>query len=250
MIPFQEAGNNVAQAVSLVNQYWREAEEIELDVPEQNVADRMGWTVEQLAQFSEQYRSLIVYERQLWKDADAQAPPPPTEAQVLIGDAEAPTDEQIAEAIEKADSKLQKGLKKMGLTQEERDEWEALHEFNRDHFKESMDMVSANVARTALKLSVQQKIVADRLIVVRQEIHKEATQTAKRKQWVEEERLLMAQYVEIGDLLRGMQDTWFRGAAQLALIRMRYGNQDYGAKGPPTTKTGRPKFSDHPASPL
>lgn len=250
MIPYAEADQSPAPAVSLVNQYWKEAEEIGLPEPAQNVADRMGWTLSDLTQFSEKYRDLITYDRQLWDSGETVVQAAPSELQIMMSEDDgSPSPVQVALAIEKADSKLQKGLKKMGLSEEESEEWEALSQFNRDHFKESMDMVSANVARTSLRLSVEQKTIANRLAFVREQIRGSGGKPSpERRSWVDEENMLMTQYVEIGDLLRGMQDTWFRGAAQLALIRMRYGKGSAaGTAGPPTTKTGRPKFSEHPS---
>lgn len=182
------------------------------------VAEQLGWTETQLNEFTETYGSLLV-------NADKIINLPPTESEILNPSlpANAPSEEEITRAIQRADDNLlRRGLQSIGLTESEAQEAQALQQFNRENFRASMDMVSANTLRTSLKLAIQQRIIEQRVKFVRETIESyEEFSSEERTEWVREERMLMRQYVEIGELLNQIQDTWYKGSAALAVIKMK-----------------------------
>lgn len=244
--------DNVAQTVSLVNQYFREAEEAGTTNPMTVISERLGWTMLELQTFMEDYKSLLNYDQNLWRSAPPVITQAPTESSLLIdvNGVSAPTEEEVVTALAASESRLKQGLARMGLSAEEAEEWDALQQFNNEHFRESMNMVSGNVSKQCLKLGIQSREIEKRLKFVREQIIAYGDfVTEERSSWVREERMLMAQLVEVGDLMRGFQDTWFRGSAQLALISMRYGPNGEGSNSPSHRKN-RPKFHANQMSPV
>lgn len=191
------------------------------------VAAKMGWTREQLDEFRAINSDLI----ELGSKMVLQSPGtilPPTDTEIVLSGTSttplynSPTDEQLAMAVEAADSNLPKGLRSLGLNQKEIGIAQSLAAFNKGYFKESMDMISSGVLVTAIKLQGQQREIEDRMKFVRTQIEEFGMfNTDDRKQWVNEEKLLTLQYIEIGRLLNDIQETWYRGAGYLALVRAR-----------------------------
>jgi hypothetical protein len=166
-------------------------------------------------------------------DAPQPIPNPPTNAELLTADipSAAPTIEDMALAVGKADRALKEGLHKLGLSEKEVEQAQALQQFNRGHFADSMDMISAHVLKTSLKLGVQQTEIEERLEVCRKVIKEHGEfSSIERAQWVEEERLLVLQYRDIGNLLQKIHEGWYKGAAHLAMIRARYAGRPPGEK--------------------
>lgn len=233
----------VVDAVVLINRYSREIlESTGRKATASAIADRMGWTVRQLVDFRKEFKDLLDNDQQITELLPERIQPP-SEAEIMDARPELPaeviSDEQLASMLDSQETELQTGLKRIGFTDEESIEAEALQDFNRKHFKESMDMVSANVMRTSMKLSIQQRKiegrlenVRDRLIVIGDNISDE------RAAWVQEERMLLAQYIDVGGLLQRIQETWYRGAAVIALARMRHGRQGENQH----AQLGKPKF--------
>lgn len=190
------------------------------------VADAMGWTRAELDTFRSENTELILTceEMRLAAMPDVK---PPTDAE-LIGkpspsDLSAkPTDEQIALSIAHSDLNLTHGLNALGLRGKEVEKAIALQRFNKEYFKESMDMISSGVLVTALKLQSEQDEIQTRIKFVRSKIEALGDESGKvREFWVKEERALIQQFIEMGKLLNDIQDTWYRGAAYLAVVRSR-----------------------------
>lgn len=239
-----------AELVIRVNTLLREAQQAGALDPVSLAAMELEWTEDQLNEFVHANRELITYDQQLPESSDPEAP---DELAILVGSGngpELPTEAKIAMAIEQSDSKLKTGLKKMGLTQAEADEWEACQAVSNQHFRESMDMISATVARQQLMLSIESRTIQKRLLKVREKItDADEGRETKRDMWIAEERSLVYQLCEVGNLMRANQDTWFRGSAQLALIRMRYGQKN-GEQGHGPTKAVKPRFHPQRKEPI
>lgn len=189
------------------------------------VAVKMGWTRGQLDSFRHLNAHLIscAEEMVLMKTPKVI---PPTDADLIGADPNsltiAPTDQQIADSIAMADANLQKGLRSLGLNEKEIGLAQAQQEFNKTHFKESMDMISSGLLTTAIKIQSQQREIEERVSFVRSLIREFGEfQSDDRAAWIKEENLLMVQYTDLGDLLNRIQETWYRGAAFLAVIRSR-----------------------------
>lgn len=193
-------------------------------------AEELGWTVPQLKEFREEFAFLLNLDTEL-----AMATPPPalpvSDADLLTSNGhveipdEAPSDDALALAIKDADQKLAKGLEALGLLPKEVQTAVALQSFNKHNFKESMDIVSSTVLRTDLKCVMQQDAITERLALVREQIKSYSDiASEERDQWVKEERLLMQQFIELGQLTVNIQDTWYKGAANLALVKFRMGH--------------------------
>lgn len=209
------------------------------------VAEKMGWTRAQLDEFRKANAHLIACAEEMVL-METPGVKPPTDGDLIGGPdvdalSSAPTEEQMANAIALADNNITKGLKSLGLKEKEVEIANALQAFNKDHFKESMDMISSGVLVTAIKLQVQQREIEERLEFVRSLIKEFGEfQSDDRQSWVKEERLLMLQYLEAGDLLNKIQDTWYRGAAYLAVIRARLrGEKNVNGRGVMQLRTQR-----------
>lgn len=223
-LPIQSVADQVATLVQFASE-----EECRLDDGETNwdlVALKMGMSRDELDKFRDLNGYLIATANQLMIQAHPPTPPP-TDAELIIPLTPTkeqlssdPSDQALALAVSTADSNIAAGLKTLGLTDKEMDIAVSLQAFNKEHFKESMDMVSSSVLVTTLKLGTQQREIEARLEFVREQIKSFGQINSKeREEWVKEERLLVVQYVEIGDLLKSIQDTWYRGAAYLAVVR-------------------------------
>lgn len=251
-------GLNVAETVVLVNRYLQEARINGIGRESlTDVAERLGWTIQELSRFRRDYAALLNYDDSMNDGVTnfVQMPPPvlpPTGPELMIGNdpellhAEAPTDEQLSVAVEAANQNLlQNGLMGMGFSAEEAVEAEALQKFNATHFKESMEIVASNGMRTSMKLATQQRHLEERLKEVRERIAEMGgIPSDERNQWVSEERLLMRQYAEFADLINRIQDTWFRGTAALAVAKMRMRNGNGGNTFPNamTQRSNKPGF--------
>lgn len=215
------------------------------------VAEKMGWTREKLNEFKSTHHHLFEYaDEMVLENNDPVAPI--TDAEIVANQSVAaismsPTDEQLAMAVAAADANLPKGLRSLGLNEKEIGIAEALQKFNKGFFKESMDIISSGVLVTAIKLQGQQREIEERLNFVREQIKEFGMfSTDERNNWVNEEKLLVAQYIEIGELLNDIQETWYRGAGYLALIRARMRGEEglakSGGKNGRTQRSGKPGF--------
>jgi hypothetical protein len=214
------------------------------------VASAMGWERQQLDQFRHNNAHLIACAEEMVLTKLPKVKPP-TDAELLGADADSlevrPTDQQLAQAIALSEQNLQKGLRSLGLNESEVSLAQAQQEFNKTHFKESMDMISSGLLTTALKLQTQQREIEERVAFVRGLIREFGEfQSEDRSAWIKEENLLMMQYKELGDLLNRIQETWYRGAAFLAVIRSRLrgetgANGRYGLEGR-TQRSNKPGF--------
>lgn len=217
------------------------------------VATAMGWTRGEVDVFRSEHSDLILTCEEMRLSAMPDVKPP-TDAE-LIGHQNPddltikPSDEQVALAIAHADQNLTKGLENLGLQRKEIEKAIALQQFNKEYFKESMDMISSGVLVTALKLQTEQEQIQERIKFVREQIKSMGDDNGKtRDSWVKEERLLVMQFVEMGNLLNKIQDTWYRGAAYLAVVRSRLRgdpnikNPTHGSIGERTQRRGKPGF--------
>lgn len=230
---------STVQYVAVIDAALEEARELAQPDEVAYAANKLEIEPEILGKFIQQHRYLFNFYKNV-KQGEVPIEPP-TQDMIRLGDGERPSEEQLAKAVELADQKLERGLRKMGLNEAEIQEWMACQEFNRDHFSESMDMVNATVAREQLMLSMEAKKIRERLKEVRSELAKyEMFPSDERKDFVKEEKSLVYQLVAIGELMRGNQDTWFRGAAALAMIRMRWGDKEGGGM-----KRVKPGFRAH-----
>jgi hypothetical protein len=212
------------------------------------VAEQLGWSMQQLNEFCTQNEELFTMANEvILSVAPAAAPPTDIEASFIkntdILDA-APTPEQVTRAIQMSDRNLKRGLRSIGLSEAEAEEAEALQKFNRGHFADSMDMISAHVLKTVLKLALQQRKIEERLAFIRIQLEAFGEfMSEERKAWVEEEDLLLTHYTEIGELVRRIQETWYKGSATLAVIRMRMknngGNMNFNGS---TQRSNKPGF--------
>lgn len=239
---------SVADQVALLVQFASE-EECRLDDGETNwdlVALKLGMSRDELDKFRDLNGYLIATANQLMIQAHPPTPPP-TDAELIIPLTPTkeqlssdPSDQALALAVSTADSNIAAGLKTLGLTDKEMDIAVSLQAFNKEHFKESMDMVSSSVLVTTLKLGTQQREIEARLEFVREQIKSFGQINSKeREEWVKEERLLVVQYVEIGDLLKSIQDTWYRGAAYLAVVRAKLRKEPGMTRTIPSDRTQR-----------
>jgi dimeric dUTPase (all-alpha-NTP-PPase superfamily) len=180
----------------------------------------LGWEISRLERFVQLYGPMLCYQSgdvDVVIEADPHATSPPNH--IPSG---TPTDQQLADMVSEADANLKFGLKRLKLSDDEAEIAVALAEFNGGHFMESSGMISAQVLQTALKLGTQQRQIEERLRVVREEIaNLDKKPTVAREQWVQEERMLSYQYIDIGRLLTDIQANWYKGAAQLALMKMK-----------------------------
>lgn len=215
------------------------------------IAMKLGWPLEQLNNFLRDNMGLIEYAEQISIQAAEQEVAAPTEAELihpgpgLAGMPGAPpTPEEMAMAVARADEDmLQGGLESLGLTPDEAKEAVALQKFNHTHFIESMDMISAGVLRTSLRAQMEQKKIQERLEFVRAQI---ATfgefHSDDLAEWEKKERLLMRQFTDVGDLLNNIQDTWYKGAAALAVIKMKARENNGHKTGFRTQRSNKPGF--------
>lgn len=209
------------------------------------VAEKLGWTLQSLRTFLRSNMGLVEYAEQISMQSAEEQVRVPTEGEMMIGLPGAPpTPEEIAQAVAKSDEALlQGGLESLGLTKDEAQEAMALQKFNRQHFLESMDMISAGVLRTSLRAQMEQKEIQKRLGFVRDiiatygEFHSEEL-----GEWEKKERLLMRQFTDVGTLLNQIQDTWYKGAAALAVIKMRARESSEHRTGFRTQRSNKPGF--------
>jgi len=247
-IPQEAKPMGLAETVVLVGKYMREMCS-DRGVPIlHEIAARLGWTVPQLQAFRDENAQLLALDLELAAGNPPDPVLPPTDADMLepgsVGQLNvpdgAPIDEELALAVKTADEKLMNGLKAIGLNEKEVEIAQALQKFNQGHFRDSMDIVTTSVLRTDLKCVDQQDQVTQRLAMVRQQIASyDGFASEERDMWVKEERLLMQQFLELGQLTVNIQDTWYRGAAQLALMQMRW-RQDGGSR--MTQRNNKPGF--------
>lgn len=227
---------DLSEAVVLVNRYSDEFKNEDGTPNDEIVAVNLGWTLEQLQEFRHDFEDLLEAEKEIAK----LAPPKvraPTDIDVMLPGPgslpkEAPQLNDIAQAVEAADTALRKGFHNLGLTSREVEEAVAMQKFNGQYFKESMDLSSCNVMRTSVRLATQQGLIQARLEFVREQIDRankgalKETGLTKEEQearriWVSEERQLVYQFTEIAELITKIADTWYNGAAKLALIKMK-----------------------------
>jgi hypothetical protein len=206
------------------------------------ISEKLVWEPIKLMEFMACYEPLLNYENGLWKSTP-EVILPPSDADLLcqaIPDA-APTMQDIAAAIERSNSDIVKGLRKIGLSEEEAIEAEALQQFNQRNFKESMDMVSSNALRTSLKLATQQRKIEERLVFVRVNIGvhegEDEADRSLRSYWIKEENHLLDHYARIAEILNKIQETFYRGTAALAVIKMRMRDHSNGI-----TQRNKPRF--------
>lgn len=247
--PAEPQTTSVAQTVVTVGRYMRENTDENGQPVISAVAQKLQWTTEQLQQFIAEYSDLLALASELAIQAPGDSIDPPTDSDLLEPDPDnaklpegAPSDHEIALAIERADEKLVRGLRSIGLSDDVAEEALALQRFNNGHFRESMEIVSASVLKTDIMLARQQREIEQRLEFVRQEI-RNPDRAKDRDNFVREERMLMAQYIEVGQLLCNIQDVWYKGSAQLALIKMRLNSTGPGGM---TQRSNKPGFRPPP----
>lgn len=225
-----------------VEQVSRVAELLNTMESREMVAEQLGWTLEALDKFESDNANLFTMAREIIESIE-EPEPPPTDIEPSLAELpdEPPSIQDVALAVERADRNLKRGLQAIGLTEREAEEAEALQQFNKNHFADSMDMVSSNVLRTALKLAVQQRILEGRLEFVRAQISEYGGfASEERDNWVKEEKMLTYQYIEIGELVKNIQDTWYKGAAVMAIIRVKM--KGGGNVGFNTQRSNKPGF--------
>lgn len=165
---------DLSEAVVLVNRYSDEFRNEDGTPNDEIVAVNLGWTLEQLQEFRHDFEDLLEAEKEIAK----LAPPKvraPTDIDVMLPGPgslpkEAPQLNDIAQAVEAADTALRKGFHNLGLTSREVEEAVAMQKFNGQYFKESMDLSSCNVMRTSVRLATQQGLIQARLEFVREQI--------------------------------------------------------------------------------
>lgn len=152
--------------------------------------------------------------------------------------------EEIARKLENTFGQLRHDLYSIGLTRSEVDAAVALQNFGENRFANAMEMISSGVFSTAVKLQTEQRTLEKRLADVRKVIESYGGFASdERDGWVKEEQNLIKSYAAIGKLLSEIQDTWYQGSAQLALVRMRMRDDNNpNMTAPISQRSNRPHF--------
>lgn len=248
-IPDTEAVKETADIVALILKIGQ-MEECQTDgeADWDKVSGKIGWTREQLDDFRLGNSYLFeLAENCVLSDArprmhvqpEIEPLPDPSERSLT----RTPTEAEMAAAVEFADSQLEKGLGTLGLNEKEVQVARSLQRFNKGYFKESMEMISSSVLVTALKIQSMQRDVEKRLTFVREQINEIGIyMTKERQMWTNEEKGLAVQYTELGSLLNNIQDTWYKGAAYLAIVRAKVQKANNERNGGMTQRSNKPGF--------
>lgn len=234
--------------VALVNEYIQTFRNSRGKVKIACIKKQLGWNDTQWGAFNEQYGGMLTWEA-MPKFSVLETPEttdPDGVKSGLIQRGIDPT--EVERRIEVTHGKLKADLYSIGLTKQEVNAAIAMQNFGENRFANAMEMISSGVFATATKLQTRQKEVEERLKAVREAIEEYGPfPSEERTGWVEEEESLLKQYVAIGKLLSDIQDTWYQGAAQLALVKMRMRDDAQGAPGGSsnqvTQRAGKPHFS-------
>jgi hypothetical protein len=152
--------------------------------------------------------------------------------------------EAIADKIETSFGQLRRDLYSIGLSPAEVDAAVAMQHFGQNRFANAMEMISSGVFSTAMKLQTEQRTIEKRLEDVRRVILEYGDFASdERDGWVAEEKNLIKSYATIGQLLSDIQDTWYQGSAQLALVRMRMRDDNGAPVRGVMKRSQRPGFS-------
>jgi hypothetical protein len=233
--------------VRLVNNYIQTCRRPNGRVSKEDIRAKLGWNNQQWAQFNKTCGHLLNWD-QIPKLSVLETPEvvDPQGVKASLEERGIST-EAIANRIEVSFGQLRKDLYSIGLTRQEVDAAVAMQNFGENRFSNAMEMISSGVFATATKLQTRQREVEARLKEVRESIASYGgIASDERSVWVKEESDLTKQYVAIGKLLSEIQDTWYQGAAQLALVKMRMRDEGGGRMLSPTEMTqraNRPHFS-------
>lgn len=235
-----------SRLVALVNEYIQTFRDPNGRVKIGAIKKHLGWNDLQWAAFKEHYGHMLTWETMpKFNVLETPETTDPEGVKANLIQRGIPP-EEVERKIEVAHIKLKADLYSIGLTREEVKAAIAMQNFGENRFANAMEMISSGVFATATKLQTRQREVEDRLKSVRETIESYgAIPSEERDGWVKEEDGLTKQYVAIGKLLSDIQDTWYQGAAQLALVKMRM-KEDGG--GPPgrsevTQRMNKPHFS-------
>ncbi len=234
--------------VALVNEYIQTFRTPQGKVKIGAIKKQLGWNDLQWAAFKEQYGGMLTWEV-LPKFSVLETPEtndPDGVKAGLIQRGISP--DEVERRIEVTHGKLKADLFSIGLSKQEVEAAIAMQNFGENRFANAMEMISSGVFATATKLQTRQKEVEERLKNVRKAIDSYGPiPSEERTGWVEEEESLTKQYVAIGKLLSEIQDTWYQGAAQLALVKMRMRSDDGrplgGSTNSQTQRSNKPGFS-------
>lgn len=229
--------------IGLVNHYIQTTRKLDGSPAINKIVRKLGWSNDQWAKFKAQAGKLLIWDHipdfsVLASDATGS---PEADKKSLVDRGIQPTD--VSRKITNAFGSLKNDLMSLGLTQEEVEGALAMQNFGENRFANAMETISSGVFKTAVKLQTQQRIVEQRLELVRSQIAEYGTMMSdERKEWVSEEWALTRQYQAIGKLLAEIQDTWYQGSAQLALVRMRMREDGGAPNGRQSREPTRPAF--------
>lgn len=210
------------ELISLVNQYLQKHRQTNGKPAITRVLKELGWTRVQWNTFTKKAGKFLIMdyipEYSVLKTTESGNPELVREALSKRGI----RTEEIERRVSTAYGSLKEDLAGLGLTEEEVDGCMAMQTFGENRFANAMEVISSGVFNTAVKLSTQQRMIEDRMKFVREQIKEYGSMVcAERNTWVSEEMKLVKQYALIGQLLADIQETWYQGSAQLALVKMR-----------------------------
>lgn len=231
--------------IRLVNTYVQEYRKKDGTANITAIRTKLGWNVAQWSAFKEKSGNLINWDF-IPKFSVIETPEvaDPNGVKNSLAQRGISPDE-IAHKIEVTYGQLRRDLYSIGLTRQEVDAAVAMQNFGENRFANAMEMISSGVFQMSIKLQTEQRILERRLKEVRTQIESFAGFAShERDCWVNEEQRLIKSYATVGKLMSEIQDTWYQGSAQLALLRMRM-REDGPPSGSkfPTQRSGKPSFS-------
>lgn len=206
---------------------------------------KLGWNQQQWAKFKYKAGQFLVWDKvEEFSVLVTEETGDPKMVQQSLEKRGIPT-EEIKKRVATAYGSLKNDLQALGLTETEVEGALAMQTFGENRFANAMEVVSSGVFKTGVKLQTQQGIIEERLKTVRSQIAEYGTMACEeRDNWVSEESKLVRQYAIIGKLLAEIQETWYQGAAQLALVRMRMRDEEKGGapQGSNMKQVNKPRF--------
>lgn len=129
---------------------------------------------------------------------------------------------KLVQAVESENAKLQKGIFNLGLTKKEAEMAAEMSQFQRNHFKESVEVVGAGMTRVGIKLQMEVDKVQERLAVVRDALEQYGlVMDESRQGWVDEENKLMTQLYQLSQEIRKVAEVHYKGAYMSAMLRVK-----------------------------
>lgn len=190
---------------------------------------KLGWTKRQLKQWRETHHEILAIAMEAYRvQQAAKDATPPTENEVFIPNPKSELNEQgaspetVALQIQRDNARIKAGLLAMNFSEQEAAEAMALEQFNKEHFTSVLDISTANLMRTNVRLGLEQSKIMNRLALIRDKIATfNGDSSDERDKWVAEEALQLKYLMECAEVISGIYEKTTRGQAQLALIMSR-----------------------------